>query len=61
MVIIDDPKPIKETFGFVTAGWNACPTGGNIIKRVAPPLHIRPNFDISIQRETVLKNYNSKN
>lgn len=61
MVIIDDPKPIKETFGFVTSGWNACPTGGNIIKRVAPQLNIRPNFDISIQRETVLKNYNSKN
>ena len=61
MVIIDDPKPIKETFGFVTSGWNACPTGGNIIKRVAPQLNIRPNFDISVQREKVLKNYESKN
>ena len=61
MVIIDDPKPIKETFGFVTSGWNACPTGGNIIKRVAPQLNIRPNFDISVQREKVLKNYGIKN
>ena len=61
MVIIDDPKPIKETFGFVTSGWNACPTGGNIIKRVAPQLNIRPNFDVTVQREKILKNYGIKN
>jgi cell division protein FtsI (penicillin-binding protein 3) len=61
MVIIDDPKPLKETFGFVTSGWNACPTGGKIISRVAPQLNIRPNFDISTQRENVLENYGIKN
>lgn len=60
MVIIDDPKPIKETFGFVTSGWNACPTGGNIIKRIAPQLNIKPNFDIPTQRENVLENYGIK-
>ena len=57
MVIIDDPKPIKETFGFVTSGWNACPTGGNIIKRIAPQLNVQPNFDLQTQRQSVLKNY----
>ena len=61
MVIIDDPKPLKETYGFVTSGWNACPTGGNIIKRVAPQLNIRPNFDIPTQREKLLKNYITNN
>lgn len=61
MVIIDDPKPIKETFGFVTSGWNACPTGGNIIKRIAPQLNVQPNFDIQTQRQTVLKNYGIDN
>lgn len=57
MVIIDDPKPIKETFGFVTSGWNACPTGGNIIKRIAPQLNVQPNFDLHTQRQKVLENY----
>ena len=60
MVIIDDPKPIKETYGFVTSGWNACPTGGNIISRIAPQLNIRPNFDIAVQKEKVLQNYSKK-
>lgn len=57
MVIIDDPKPSKETFGFATSGWNAVPTGGKIIARIAPQLNIRPNFDIETQRKEVLKNY----
>lgn len=61
MVIIDDPKPIKETFGFVTSGWNACPTGGNIIKRIAPQLNVQPNFDLQTQRQSVLKNYGIDN
>jgi cell division protein FtsI/penicillin-binding protein 2 len=55
MVIIDDPKPTPKTHGFVTSGWNACPTGGKIISRVAPQLNVRPNFDIAEQREKILK------
>ncbi|MBR5598570.1 MAG: penicillin-binding protein 2 [Alphaproteobacteria bacterium] len=61
MVIIDDPKPIKETYGYVTSGWNACPTGGKIISRVAPQLNVKPNFDVSVQRENLLKNFGIKN
>jgi cell division protein FtsI (penicillin-binding protein 3) len=57
MVIIDDPKPLKETYGFVTSGWNAVPTGGKIITRIAPQLNIRPNFDIETQRAKLFKNY----
>ena len=55
MVIIDYPKPLKETYGFVTSGWNAVPTGGKIITRIAPQLNIRPNFDIDTQRDKILK------
>lgn len=55
MVIIDSPKPLKETYGFVTSGWNAVPTGGKIITRIAPQLNIRPNFDLDTQREKILK------
>ena len=61
MVIIDDPKPLKETYGFVTSGWNACPTGGKIIARVAPQLNVMPNFDLDVQRENVLENFGIKN
>ena len=61
MVIIDDPKPTKKTFGFVTSGWNACPTGGRIIARIAPQLNIKPNFDTSTQREKILEKYGIRN
>ena len=57
MVIIDDPKPLKETYGFVTSGWNAVPTGGKIITRIAPQLNVQPNFDIDEQRKKILKAY----
>ncbi len=57
MVVIDAPKPLKETYGFVTSGWNACPTGGKIISRIAPQLNIQPNFDLNTQRKKILKNY----
>jgi cell division protein FtsI (penicillin-binding protein 3) len=57
MVIIDDPKPLKETYGFVTSGWNAVPTGGKIITRIAPQLNIQPNFDLDEQRKKILKTY----
>ena len=60
MVIIDSPKPLKETYGFVTSGWNAVPTGANIIKRIAPQLGVRPNFDVDTQRENILKNMQKK-
>jgi cell division protein FtsI (penicillin-binding protein 3) len=61
MVIIDSPHPLKETYGFVTSGWNAVPTGANIIKRIAPQLGVKPNFDIDTQRENILKSLSQKN
>jgi cell division protein FtsI (penicillin-binding protein 3) len=42
LVVLDEPKAIKETFGFATAGWNAAPTAGNIINRIAPMLGVFP-------------------
>ena len=32
LVMLDDPKGLEETYGFVTAGWNAVPTAKNIIE-----------------------------
>lgn len=60
MVIIDDPKPLKETYGFVTSGWNAVPTGGKIITRIAPQLNVQPNFDIEEQRKKIFKDFAPK-
>jgi cell division protein FtsI (penicillin-binding protein 3) len=38
LLLLDDPKPTKGTYGFAAAGWNAAPTGGKIIERMAPIL-----------------------
>lgn len=44
-VMLEDPKRLKKTFGFNTAGWNAAPIGGRIIERVAPLLGYEPFED----------------
>lgn len=37
-VTFDEPKGLPETYGYVTAGWNAAPTAGEIIDRIGPML-----------------------
>lgn len=44
LVMLDEPKPLPETYGFATSGWNAVPTAGKIIERIAPMLDVRPEF-----------------
>jgi cell division protein FtsI (penicillin-binding protein 3) len=44
IVMLDEPKPTKNTFGFATAGWNAAPTTGTIIERIAPLLGVTPKY-----------------
>jgi cell division protein FtsI (penicillin-binding protein 3) len=44
IVMLDEPKATPETYGFATAGWNAVPTAGKIIERIAPLLGVRPVF-----------------
>lgn len=38
-VLLDEPQGNRLTYGWETAGWNAAPTVGNIIKRIGPILH----------------------
>jgi cell division protein FtsI (penicillin-binding protein 3) len=45
MTIYDEPQGLPETQGFATSGWNASPTTGRIIERVAPLLSISPRFE----------------
>ncbi len=44
LVMLDEPKPTPETYGFATSGWNAVPTAGKIIERIAPMLGVAPAF-----------------
>lgn len=41
LVIYDEPKGIPQTYGFATGGWNATPTVGKVIDRIAPFLGVR--------------------
>lgn len=42
LISYDDPKKVKETFMFNTAGWNAKATGLQIIGEIAPYFGIEP-------------------
>ena len=44
IVMLDEPKATPETYGFATSGWNAVPTAGKIIERIAPLLGVAPKF-----------------
>ena len=36
VVMLDEPQPTAETFGFRTAGWNVAPVVSKTISRIAP-------------------------
>jgi cell division protein FtsI (penicillin-binding protein 3) len=42
LILLDNPQPLPETYGFATSGWNAVPTAGRIIERIAPILGVDP-------------------
>jgi cell division protein FtsI (penicillin-binding protein 3) len=42
LVSFDEPQPLKETYGYATAGWNAAPTFAKIVERSAPILGVAP-------------------
>jgi cell division protein FtsI (penicillin-binding protein 3) len=48
VVFLDSPKPTKNTYGYATAGWNAAPTGGKIIARLAALMGVQPTDDDGI-------------
>jgi cell division protein FtsI (penicillin-binding protein 3) len=45
LVSIDEPQPIKENYGYITAGWVTTPVVGRIIPRIAPILGVAPIDD----------------
>ena len=40
--MLDEPKGIRESFGYATGGWTAAPVVGGIIQRIAPLFGIAP-------------------
>ena len=46
LVMIDEPKGDKSTYGFATGGWIAAPVVGKIIARMGPMLGIKPRYDV---------------
>jgi cell division protein FtsI (penicillin-binding protein 3) len=54
MIILDEPQPLPETHGFATSGWNAVPTAGRVIARIAPMLGVEPRFDLPPPDQLIL-------
>jgi cell division protein FtsI (penicillin-binding protein 3) len=46
LIMLDEPKPIPETKGFATSGWNAAPVTAKVITRIAPLLGLEPRPDL---------------
>jgi cell division protein FtsI (penicillin-binding protein 3) len=58
LVMVDEPKGTKKSYGFATGGWVAAPAAGRIVESMAPllgmkPKAVRPETDIA----TPLKKY----
>jgi cell division protein FtsI (penicillin-binding protein 3) len=45
LIMLDEPNGRKETYGFRTGGWNAAPTAGRVIDRIAPFVHVARRND----------------
>ena len=54
LVMLDEPQPLPETQGFATSGWNAAPTAGRVIARIAPMLGIEPRLDLPPADQLIL-------
>ena len=54
LIMLDEPKALPETHGFTTSGWNAVPTGGAVVARIAPLLGIEPRLDLPPADQQIL-------
>lgn len=56
IVMLDEPKALKETWGFVTSGWNAVPTASKIITAIAPQLNLPANPELDeLRRNRIIE------
>jgi cell division protein FtsI (penicillin-binding protein 3) len=54
LVMLDEPQAVPGTHGYATSGWNAAPTAGLIIGRIAPLLAIEPRFELPTADKLIL-------
>ena len=54
LIMLDEPHTTPETHGFTTSGWNAVPTGGAVVARIAPLLGIEPRLDLPTADQLIL-------
>ena len=54
LIMLDEPQGLPETHGFSTSGWNAAPTAGRVIARIAPMLGVEPRFDLPPADQLIL-------
>jgi cell division protein FtsI (penicillin-binding protein 3) len=40
LIVLDEPQPTPDTYGFATGGWTAAPAAGKVIDRIAPFLGV---------------------
>jgi cell division protein FtsI (penicillin-binding protein 3) len=52
--MLDEPQPTPESHGYATSGWNAAPTAGKVIARIAPLLGLEPRFDLPVAERLIL-------
>jgi cell division protein FtsI (penicillin-binding protein 3) len=43
VVMLDEPKATKDTYGFTTAGWNVAPVVSRTVSRIEPMLGDQPD------------------
>jgi cell division protein FtsI (penicillin-binding protein 3) len=56
LIMLDEPQPTPETHGYATSGWNAAPTAGAVVARIAPMLGLVPRFDLPPAERLILAN-----
>lgn len=44
LVMVDEPKGTKATYGYATGGWVSAPVVGHVVQRMAPLLGMKPDF-----------------
>ncbi len=57
LIMLDEPHATAESHGFKTSGWNAVPTGGAVVARIAPLLGIQPRLDLPPADQQILASY----
>lgn len=50
LVMVDEPRGNKKTWGYATGGWVSAPVAGNVVRRIGPLLGIRPIYEGPEQR-----------